>query len=40
MNNSNKNSTQLFTVLFKDPNNAEQAYNLALQSGYKKALPI
>ncbi len=36
MNNFNKNSTQLFTVLFKDPSNAEQAYNLALQSGYKK----
>ena len=36
MKNSNENSAQLFTVLFKDPINAEQAYNLALQSGYKK----
>jgi hypothetical protein len=36
MVNSNKGLNTTFTALFKDPVNAEKAYNLALQKGYKK----
>ena len=36
MVNSNENLNTTFTALFKDAVKAEQAYNLALQKGYKK----
>lgn len=36
MVNSNKSLRATFTALFKDPVNAERAYKLALQKGYKK----
>ncbi len=36
MVNSNKSLSATFTALFKDPVNAERAYKLALQKGYKK----
>jgi len=36
MVNSNENLNTTFTALFKDPVRAEQAYNFALQKGYKK----
>jgi hypothetical protein len=32
----NENLNTTFTALFKDPVNAEKAYNLAVQKGYKK----
>jgi hypothetical protein len=36
MVNSNEKLNTTFTALFKDPVNAEKAYNLAVQKGYKK----
>ncbi len=36
MVNTNEKLEESFAALFNDPNNAEQAYNLALQKGYNK----